>query len=319
MGVLIIVALALLAYGVYRIGDLFDVFADRYPIITLLTRADGLLEGAPVTLAGQRVGQVDEIEFLPVGDRRANLSLRLSISEDVREYIRKDSHARVRTQGLLGDRYVDIIPGSPDLPVVEPWDTIVGIDPIDIEDLLQTADRTLVAAQSTIENLRTITTRLIAGEGTLGRLLTDDELYVRVENTAAELEALLANASRQDGTLWRLIRDPTLYNQLVGADMRVDSLAGTILASEGTIGRLLHDDSVYLGLLGVIGRADTTIASLGGALGGLTDGDGSLQRLMTDPELYDQFLKAVIDLQTLINDIRLNPRRFRPEINVDIF
>ena len=41
--------------------------------------------------------------------------------------------------------------------------------------------------------------------------------------------------------------------------------------------------------------------------------------MMTDPELYDQFLRAVVDVQTLINDIRLNPSKYKPNITVDVF
>lgn len=319
MGVFLIVALSLLAYAIYRVGDLFDVFADRYTIVTLVTRADGLLVGAPVTLAGQRVGQVESIDFLPLDGRPENLSIELSINENIREYVRADSYARVRTQGLLGDRYVDIAPGSPEAPIVQPGDTIPGIDPIDMEEVLATANTSLMQLQALASDLRAITGTILAGEGTLGRLLLEDALYVQMVAATGELQVLLAEIRESDGTLGRLVRDPELYDRLVGAIARVDSLTAIALNGGGTIGRLLRDDAIYQGVLGVIGRADTTIAGLGETLGELVNGEGTLRRLLGDPALYDQLLKAVIDLQILINDIRLNPKRFRPEINVDIF
>ncbi|HEX7117372.1 MAG TPA: MlaD family protein [Longimicrobiales bacterium] len=319
VGAFLIVALAILAYAVYRVGDLFDVFADRYTIVTLVSRADGLLEGAPVTLAGQRVGQVEAIEFLPVDTRPENLSIQLSINDDIREHVRADSYAQVRTQGLLGDRYVDIAPGSPAQPIVEPWDTIRGVDPVDTEELLAAANTTLIEMQALVADLRSITRSLLDGQGTLGRLLVDDALYLQMTGAASQLEALIVDINTSDGTIARLIRDPLLYQQLVGAVARVDTLTGLALSGQGTLGRLLRDDTVYEGLLGVIGRADTTIAGFGGALRALTAGDGTLQRLLRDPALYDQLLKAVIDLQILIADIRQDPSRIRPEINVDIF
>jgi len=319
VGVFLIVALSLLAYAIYRVGDLFDVFADRYTIVTLVTRADGLLVGAPVTLAGQRVGQVESIDFLPLDGRPENLSIELSINENIREYVRADSYARVRTQGLLGDRYVDIAPGSPEAPIVQPGDTIPGIDPIDMEEVLATANTSLMQLQALASDLRAITGTILAGEGTLGRLLLEDALYVQMVAATGELQVLLAEIRESDGTLGRLVRDPELYDRLVGAIARVDSLTAIALNGGGTIGRLLRDDAIYQGVLGVIGRADTTIAGLGETLGELVNGEGTLRRLLGDPALYDQLLKAVIDLQILINDIRLNPKRFRPEINVDIF
>src|SRR5690606_30779769 len=99
----------------------------------------------------------------------------------------------------------------------------------------------------------------------------------------------------------------------------VDSLAALILEGDGSLGRLLRSDEFYERLLAVVGRADTTIATIGGTVEAMISGEGALRRLLTDPALYDQFLKAVIDLQILINEIREDPRRIRPEIKIDIF
>jgi hypothetical protein len=56
-----------------------------------------------------------------------------------------------------------------------------------------------------------------------------------------------------------------------------------------------------------------------GFVGGLTEADGTIGRLLEDPELYDQFLRTVVDIQNLIQDIRANPRGYRPEVNVRVF
>src|SRR5919108_3141738 len=90
---LMTLAALLLAYGIYRVGRVFDVWASRYELSVLVPSALGLREGAPVTLAGQRIGQVRNIDFIPV-ERKVgenNLRLRLAISQDVREQIRMDS------------------------------------------------------------------------------------------------------------------------------------------------------------------------------------------------------------------------------------
>jgi phospholipid/cholesterol/gamma-HCH transport system substrate-binding protein len=320
VGAFLIVALLLLAYGIYRVGDLFNVFADRYELVTLVPSAAGLLEGSAVTLAGQRVGQVDEIEFLPVTDGGPNhLSIRFSVDEKVREHIRADSWARIRTQGLLGDKYIDITPGTAAYAVLSPGDTIPSLASVELEDLLVIATETLDTLQLLISDMRQISTALVRGEGTLGHLLTDATLYERMVAGTTELRELLAQINDGDGTLGRIIRDPALYEELTGAIARVDSVALLILEGEGTVGRLLKDDELYQRLLAVVGRADTAIGKLGGALDGLANGGGTFQRMLTDPSLYDQLLKAIVDLQILIEEIRNNPRRFRPEVRIDIF
>ena len=81
---LVVIGSLLLAYGVYRVGKIFDVFASRYTLIMLVPSVAGLREGAPVTLAGQRVGQVKNIEFIPVERKVGAENLTLEL-EDLRE------------------------------------------------------------------------------------------------------------------------------------------------------------------------------------------------------------------------------------------
>jgi len=321
VGALLVVALAILAYGIFQVGRIFDVFARRYSLYTRTTSAAGLTEGAPVTLAGQRIGQVSDIRFIPpeLATGGNHLVIRLSINENVRSLIRADSRASFRTHGLLGDKYIDIEPGSAAAPVLPPGATIPSTPPVDYDDLLVQVAASLDDAQAVIHDLRGITARIGAGEGSLGALVADDALYRRALASTAELERLLNQLNTADGTLARLIDDPTLYGRLESALARIDTLAAGILAGQGTLGRLARDTALYERALGTFGRVDTALAGFAGLLDVAGNAEGTLQRLLTDPHAYDQLLKAIVDLQNLIADIRQNPRRYSPEIRVDIF
>jgi phospholipid/cholesterol/gamma-HCH transport system substrate-binding protein len=321
VGAVLIVSLLVLIFGVYQVGRLFDVFASRYPLITLVENSAGIMAGAPVTLAGQRVGQVDEVEFIPVEERvgQANIRIRMVVNQAHQEHIREDSRATLRTQGLLGDRYIDISPGSPARAILRPGDTIVSHPALDIEDVLETAAATLTDVQGIATELNLITGRIARGEGTVGALLADDRLYERMTAASAELAGLIGTLNRADGTVARLIRDPAMYHQMENALARLDSVAGAVLAGEGTLGRLMYDDALYESLLVTAGRADTTMAGVEAFIQNLTEADGTMARLLEDPELYDQLLKAIVDVQSLINDIRENPREYRPDLRVRVF
>jgi phospholipid/cholesterol/gamma-HCH transport system substrate-binding protein len=321
VGALILVGILLLVYATYRVGMVMDVFARRYEITTLVPSGLGLREGAPVTLAGQRIGQVSRIDFIPVHQKAGenNLRLTLAITESVRDQIRSDSRAFLRTQGLLGDKFVDIAPGSAGAPVLQAGDTILAGRSLDMDEFIQHAAEALEQATGIVLNLQEVTGSLTRGEGTLGRMLNDDELYMNLAGGTAELRRTLAEINRADGTFGRLIRDPALYQQIHGAVARVDSLGALILQSDGTVGMLLRSDTLHRSLLGTLGNADAAVADLAGYVRRMTEGEGTLQRLMEDPALYDEFLKAVTDVQTLIEDIRLNPGKYKPNINVDIF
>lgn len=318
---LVVLALVFVAFGVYQVGKIFDVFASRYEIHALVPSALGLREGAPVTLAGQRIGQVKAIDFIPVERKRGedNLTITLAVSRDVYDQIRRDSRAYFRTQGLLGDKFVDIEPGSSGAAILQAGDTIEIGETVDLEGFMAKAAEAIDQAQVIVTDLRDVTQGLATGDGTIGLLLSDEKLYERMLSTTAELESTLAQLNRADGTFGRMLRDPALYDNLNRAVLRVDSLGGMIVDGNGTLGRLLRDDSIYNSLASMATNADSAVLALSDMVQRMNQGEGSLQKLMTDPRLYDEFLKAVIDLQTLITAIRENPDPYKPNIRVDIF
>jgi phospholipid/cholesterol/gamma-HCH transport system substrate-binding protein len=319
--VLAIVGILLLGYGAYRVGKVFDVFSSRYEIITLVPSVVGLREGAPVTLAGQRIGQVAEIAFIPVPLKTGenNLRVTLAIAREVQEQVRSDSRAFLRTQGLLGDKFVDIAPGTSGAAILQPGDTVASGQTVDLEEFLTRAATALDAASLIVEELHTMTEGIARGEGTVGALLRDDELYGRMLATTTELQGTLRQINSADGTLGRLLRDPMLYDRLTLAVGRVDSLGGALLDGDGTLARLLRSDSLYQALVGVAANADTAMGGVQGIVTRLGQSDGTLNKLIEDPQLYEAFLKAVVDLQSLIADIRQNPDRFKPSILIDVF
>lgn len=312
VGIVIIVVLAILALGVFFIGNIGDVFGTRYRLITLMESAAGLVRGAPVQVAGQNVGQVDRVEFIRPEERPPTgeaVAVWLGVNVSVRDQIRADSRARVRTQGLLGDRLIDIAPGSADARVLEDGDTLQAAPALSYEELLgQAAD----AVQSLVRLSRDLTAtleRVAAGEGSLGQLLVDDALYAGLVDLNANLNEVLGPVVAGEGTLGRLLRDDTLYRRLSTATARLDSMTAGVVEGEGSLGRLLRSDTLYLALASSAARADSLLAAI-------ERGDGSIGQLVTDERLYEELLRTIVDLNAFLRDVRENPKRFIPPIKV---
>ncbi len=318
---LIILGLLVLAFAIYRVGKIYDVFADRYSIVTLLPDVSGLREGALVTLAGQRVGKVEDIEFIPMRQKRGNehLLVKLEVGEAAREQIRTDSRATVRSQGVLGDKFIDISPGTLAGRPLAQGDTIASATSMDIEQFLAKASEAMDRANVIVDDLRNITGSLARGEGTMGALLRDDQLYHRLLGTSTEMNALLAQINRGEGALSRMIQDPLLYERLVGATAKVDSLSGLVLHGQGSLAQLLRSDSAYRGIMGLVGKGDLAAAELSTLLQKVNRTDGTMHRMLTDPRLFDELLKSVTDLQTLLLDVRQNPKKYVPDVTVRVF
>lgn len=301
---IILVALAVLAFAGYKLGQAANLFTDRYELVAYLDNANGLRPGGSVTLAGQLVGSVKEIEFLPVDfDTTRNLRIVARIDEAVRDQIRRDSRARLRTMGLLGDKVLDISPGTPEFAVLEPGDTIRVATALDYEAVLAKAAGAVDDVVLLTRDLRTITNGLARGQGTMGQLLTNRAMYDQLTSAMARANALFANLQNPNGTLGRMLNDPTLYNRLTNAVASLDSTLAAVNSSEGSLGRLLRDTTLYANLTGIAQGADSLMAML-------TNEQGTLGRMMTDQTLYDQLNKLTSDLGAVLADVRRDPRRY---------
>lgn len=321
VGALVAGALLIFGWALFRVGSLFDVFTPRYEVTTLVPTAAGLRAGAPVTVAGQQAGQVTRLEFIPLEEVADTNHIRvvMELSRSVSSQVRTDSRAQIRAAGLLGDKFVDITPGTPDRPEVDDGGSIPAASPVDLDLVLDRAVTMLDSTQIFINQLADVAGSLARGEGTLGALLVDDALYDRFAAASGQLSSLLGTLTRGEGTAGRLIHDPEVYENLTSTLGRLDALSTRIEAGEGTVGRLIASDSLYLGLLASAHAADTALTSLAGVLARIEAGEGTLGRMASDPGLYDELLKTIVDLQTVIAAIREDPGRIRPEVNIDVF
>src|SRR6266513_1622490 len=112
VGVLILVALVILAFAIIKLGQAGNLFGKRYKLVAFIGNASGLRIGGPVTVAGQLSGSIKDIKFLPPDtDTTRNLKLIVEVNYSLREQIRQDSRAKIKTMGLLGDKAYDITVG----------------------------------------------------------------------------------------------------------------------------------------------------------------------------------------------------------------
>lgn len=301
---IILVAVAVLALAGYKLGQAANLFAKRYELVVFLPSANGLRQGGSVTLAGQLVGTVKRIDFLPVDfDTTRNLRVVANIDRSVREQIRLDSDARLRTMGLLGDKVLDIAPGTPRFPVLAPGDTIRVATALDYEAVLAKAAGAVDDVVILTRDLRTVTGGLARGQGTVGQLLTNRAMYDQLTGAMARANTLFAGLQNPDGTFGRLLNDPTLYTRMTSAVASLDSTLMAVNSSQGSMGRLLRDTTLYANLVGIAQGADSMMSML-------SNRDGFMGKLLTDQTLYDELNKLVADLGEVLADVRRDPRRY---------
>lgn len=312
VGIFLIIVLAMGATALVLIGRSGNVFGERYQLVTLVRSAAGLVPGAEVQLAGQAVGQVDRVVLIPPEDRPESgqaVALWLNVRVSVQSQIREDSRAQVRTQGLLGDRLIDIRPGSAGARILQDGDTLHAASSVDFDALIAEGSEAVSDLVEITSNLAELTRGVLEGEGTMGRLVTDAALYDRLVSLAGSMDTLAAIAANADGPVMRMLEDESLYLSIRSTLTSLDSVAAGVARGEGSLGRMLTTDSLYAALLGSITRMDSLLASL-------ESGEGAMGRLFTDPVLYEELLKTMVDFGSLLEAVREDPERFVPEVSV---
>ena len=125
VGAMILVAAGIMVIAIVKLGQSAKLFSRRYSLVAFVPSTAGLREGSQVTLAGQLVGAVKSIDFLPVDlDTTRNLRITVEIDQAVSNQVRRDSKATLRTVGLLGDRLFDISIGTPAFRTLHDGDTL---------------------------------------------------------------------------------------------------------------------------------------------------------------------------------------------------
>ena len=286
VGVLVISAMAAIAITILSLSAQEGVLKARYRIHAYFGNVQGLISGAPVWLAGKRVGRVESVEFGSREGGRTAVRVEMRIDADVQERIRSDSMATIGTIGLLGDRYVEVSVGSAQGQVLLDGDALQTLDPVDLnvvanrgaEALDNIADLTAGLAKVVTEFTEAQGGRALAdsmnafgdvaleireGSGLLHSLIYDPYGGQGVESITQALEALediMVEVRDGQGVLHSLVYDAPAEQDVViealQAGARLNSILAKVDAGQGTLGLLVNDPTLYEDLKVLVGGAN---------------------------------------------------------------
>jgi outer membrane protein OmpA-like peptidoglycan-associated protein len=156
LGAFIVGTLLILAAGVFLIGDKEFLFSSTFPLKADFKNVAGLNVGADVRVGGLREGTIQRIELPSRPDEKVTVVMKMH--DSTRNIIRKDSVASIKTEGLLGDKYVEISFGSKEAPQVQDGDAIRSVSPVDVAEVANSvaaqSKAVLTAVQEDVEALK---------------------------------------------------------------------------------------------------------------------------------------------------------------------
>jgi phospholipid/cholesterol/gamma-HCH transport system substrate-binding protein len=307
IGFLFILAAAVLVWGFSFLKNKNILYKERV-MIAVYKHVNGLEPSNPIYINGVKVGQVGKVFFDP--SMNGDIVVQLVFTDKFP--IPANSTARIFSEDLMGSKAIDILLGtSPEL--VQSGDTLHT----EIETSLKDAvNQQILPLKLKAEDLlSSLDTMVIAIKGVFNKDIRDD--------LTASIKSIRATMNNLENTTQNL--DTLVYTQsgrLSSILYNIDMITRNLNNNSGEISRILgnlanvSDTLAQSNISGILGNLDKTVGDLSIVMSRIEKGEGTLGMLIKDDELYNKLEKSATDLDLLLEDIRLNPKRY---VRVSVF
>ena len=308
VGIFVLISLAIFGLFAFILTGEQNFFKRRYRIQTSFTNVAGLAEGAAVRLSGLKIGSVKEIQF-PEEPGKDFILVVMEVTEEGIKRIGPDAVATIRTEGLLGDKYIEVLRGSKEPPKEIPETLqISSYNPPGLEKLLGQSEELvdniisisksldeIVKAFGKEENIENISRTIASIRRSVEAIETERGvlhalIYGKKDKSAkgfegtldkfdeaiTNLNTLLKDIKKQEGVLSALIYDEELKEKLAQTLTNINSAVQTISSDSGILPELKE-----------------TVSNFREISERLEGGEGTLGAMINDPTVYDN-LKGVL-------------------------
>lgn len=292
VGILLAIAIAVLLWASFSGGGT-SIFDSKTKYRAYFKNVNGLVTGSPVWIAGIEVGNVYKIEFVNL-DKERQVEVKFRILKSVVNMVTTDASIKVGTIGFIGDKYIEIVPGSFGNPVLPEGSVVPSAESGDLAAVFSEGEAVMTRAKDLTGNLSELTGRINRGEGAVGKMFTEDLLYNELTKLITSLTVLIND---MQGSQKRIVAS------LESLTDNVNGIADKANKNEGTIGRLLSDPGLYDNIHASSGRIDSILAKI-------NEGRGTAGAMVNDDELYQEIKNLIVRIENLVTDIENDPRKY---------
>lgn len=263
VGLFVSIGLIILIGGILMIGNLHQTFKKKIKVTALFDNVGGMQAGNNVWFSGVKIGTVRGLHF------REGSMVEVTINIDVKaqEFIRKNSKIKLATDGLIGNKILEIYGGTPKSEIVEDGDILEVEKTFTQEDMVNTLQENNKNLLAITQDLKLISKGIASGEGTLGKLIFDDKVYDNIEAATYSLKGASDHAvqlihslntfssglNKKGSIANELVTDTIVFQSLKTSAMRlrqitdtasvfINELKATSRNPGSSIGVLLHDE-----------------------------------------------------------------------------
>ncbi|MCC7232895.1 MAG: MCE family protein [Bacteroidia bacterium] len=284
LGIFVMAGIVLLILGLYLIGNNKNLWGETFRVYVVFRNASGLQNGNNVRFSGINAGTVTNIEMINDSSIRVEMILDMSI----KPYLRKNAVARIGTDGLMGNKLVNIEPSSVLSEVIEDGDTLTAGGSTDTAQILKKLDETAGNVNSISSDIKTITENIRRSKGSLYSVLLDttiaSRLNVSIDNISEMTEnfrnfstaladmmaetksgkGLLGSVTNDTSMLYRQLRNAVTLMEKSGKDLSevtngLNESVKKLNQGHGSAGVLLNDSVSAMELKNTISNLDSSV------------------------------------------------------------
>jgi phospholipid/cholesterol/gamma-HCH transport system substrate-binding protein len=246
LGIFIFIGSTLLVIGIFMLGNKEALFKPTFNVKAYFRNIEGLRNGAPVRLSGIDVGAVNNIQV--VGDTISKIEVSMRLLTEIDHFIRVDTQAEIQTEGLVGNKFVALKMGDSQSELVQEGGVILAKEPVSFADIISETQGIMGYTKEMTKDLAGILNKINKGEGTIGKIFTDEALYYAATDLTKSADRSLKSITSelkivtdQFNTLGKGVE--SVVSNVNTVITGIDSLLINVKHGKGVLGALMVEGS----------------------------------------------------------------------------
>ena len=242
LGIFIFIGSTLLVIGIFMLGNKEALFKPTFTVKAYFRNIEGLRNGSPVKLSGIDAGAVQDIRV--VGDTVSLIEVKMRLLDEIRHFITVNTQAEIQTEGLVGNKFVSLNIGEGGAEPIKDGGVILAKEPVSFADIIEETQGIMGYTKDMTRDLANIINRINAGEGTVGKIFTDDELYYAATDLTKSADKSLNSITAELNIITQQYKSlgvsvSSAVENINRVVMGIDTLISNTARGKGVLGSLM--------------------------------------------------------------------------------
>lgn len=323
VGLFIIAGVTLFSLGIFLIGNRHEAFSHHVLLYTDFSDLDGVTKGSKVQVAGMDAGQVTKIDV--PDSPNGHFRVEMKVDDQFNGLIRIDSVVTVDTEGVVGNTFLTIHPGSAGAAIASANSVLESKPPISLSDLLNhglgvmnDADATmkqlggklnvaLDGVNGAVGNANDLLVGVKEGRGTAGMLFRDDAVAAQIRETLTSVQSTTSNLNQASVQVKSMVADIQQRQLPQKLDDTVSKITSASSQADAAIGQVRQSVAEALGPdangVSAARNINETLSNINAATGNMAEDTEALK--------HNFFFRGFFNQRGYYNLTSLSPQEYR--------